>query len=929
MGSGFNSGAYEKIYQHKDWEKTADEYEVKFAANLYHSPYVQQAAKTALTRLSRMLNAYYGAGNKTQNMTNPQVMQDTAAMAQTAGEIAGEPVEITDVLVDALLPEGDSSSGAGQIGRQTRKLAKEHTQEQWDQAVQEDKSNLDAVINGDGNLRERMTMLYNGMFINGGRNKEQIRNSHSLKNMMAYISEENMQNKPELAGVRMDLLSEMKQRTDKKDVFDTYSIARDLRRYSEKKAGIGTAIGRFFRGIGRAFNAALSSKFTRKTKAAEDRHGLGRRHYEALGLDLSQRELNNTLNPETQEIGWKEGTAWYQMKERVNSKGMLQTAGPSGTTLRMLAAYKLMGASYKELLDFRLALIAWMVTSKDHSLYEIMKGSHNAGIAGDEDLTEPATMYMTVDPLPVDVLRQEFAPEHQFPHETVYKIMLNELKDKRAAKAKQRQENALKDSSVRSMNDDRLYLREHLAELGAELTKIRAARSAADAAVKKGDTIEKEMRSVLGAMVKKTMISQEECQKYSSLGKEELINQHVPELFLEKLNQSDRKDIQKLKNQIQKVLEFIPVYQKGVQDLPSLQEQVHIFEEQQRYEQGEVDWRRKELIRKGYESTENNTFALYSKFSTKDEDGNNHVVGTDAMQGNAQDIALNVYTTGAFLTMTRGQKYWGGFGKRALSDSRVDESWQTGFGSYENSSSQEIKDSELEDEIFDNVRISSRMAQDALEERGMIKDKAYEGKTYRGGKLSGALRGSVGSEITISSLMSSSKLIGKASEYYLKSRDKNGAENSVLIEYDMKGKGAVDISGVSKVQSEGEVLIPANTKFKIVKSVQQEKVDQSGISWKELSPEEAEKAAENAGNKGKMLFPFTGNVIKLEEVNGPGQMKREKNGRASDLRKKIHARYEKIWDQRAKEREIAKEMELRSQRGVAQRQKAARRKAAK
>lgn len=86
------------------------------------------------------------------------------------------------------------------------------------------------------------------------------------------------------------------------------------------------------------------------------------------------------------------------------------------------------GCEQKELLDFRLALIAWMVSSHDHSLYEILKGSHNAGVRGTESLDEAAVMYTNIDPLDTGILRDNFAENKQFPHETVYKIQLNELK---------------------------------------------------------------------------------------------------------------------------------------------------------------------------------------------------------------------------------------------------------------------------------------------------------------------------------------------------------------------------------------------------------------------------------------------------------------------------------------------------------------------
>ena len=463
MGASFNGKAYEEIYKHGKWEETAETYEESLAANLYKASYVQEAARTALTRLSKMLNAYYNDQGQARNL-DEQAAQNAQAAQQAAAEVAGVPaaapqpgdvqaenaaplqeagvqeavpqpadsgndrVEITDTLIEALLPRGDSSGGAGQIGSYSN-MYRDADEEVRQAARQIDEKNLNAVINGDGNLRERMTMLYNGMFINGGGNKEQIAGSRSLKNLMAYITEEEKERIPELQGVRTDLLEEMGHRKSKKDVFDTFSLARDLKNASDKRERRGNWLTRFFQGMHRGFVAAISSRFTRKKRSEEERqtYRLGEEYYNRLGLELSGRESINGLKGT--DLQWQEGRAWYEMRKRVNAQGMLQTAGPSGTTLRMLGAYKLMGASLKELLYFRLALIAWMVSSKDHSLYEIMIGSKNAGITGSENLSEPATMYMTVDPVPTEVLRQEVAQGQQFPHEQIYRIMLNELSE--------------------------------------------------------------------------------------------------------------------------------------------------------------------------------------------------------------------------------------------------------------------------------------------------------------------------------------------------------------------------------------------------------------------------------------------------------------------------------------------------------------------
>ena len=142
MGADFNKKAYQKIYRHSAWEQTADKYEEEFAARLYKTPYVQQAAKTALTRLSRMLNAYYKNPDQAPGM-NEEAVENAQALGQVAAEMtgeaapgtnleagttgpqaqeaetgtnlteAGEPeaqqdnVEITDTLLEALLPKGD------------------------------------------------------------------------------------------------------------------------------------------------------------------------------------------------------------------------------------------------------------------------------------------------------------------------------------------------------------------------------------------------------------------------------------------------------------------------------------------------------------------------------------------------------------------------------------------------------------------------------------------------------------------------------------------------------------------------------------------------------------------------------------------------------------------------------------------------------
>lgn len=124
----------------------------------------------------------------------------------------------------------------------------------------------------------------------------------------------------------------------------------------------------------------------------------------------------------------------FLLSEGRRQQGFRLIAGPSGTTMRTMAAYKMLGATPEELLAFRLALIGWMGSSQDHSLYEILYGSHLVGVKGKEDLSEAARMYMTVDPLTVEQLRREAAIDNEFPHERVFNKMLKRIAARRAGK---------------------------------------------------------------------------------------------------------------------------------------------------------------------------------------------------------------------------------------------------------------------------------------------------------------------------------------------------------------------------------------------------------------------------------------------------------------------------------------------------------------
>lgn len=830
MGDSFTKEAYEVIYRHPKWKEEATKYEDHLAAKLFHMSYTKQAVKTAMGKISRILTAYYGDGERVPQGQEQQNIEAAESLTDFAQIFNGEDtdVKINKTVVEALMQGRRDNSGAGQVKKvlagDKKEDGQEYTQEEADEA---NKAMLDEVINGDGNVREQMTLLYNGMFINGGHTKEQIAQGTSFKGVLQGITREKgmMTLSPDLWGINYDLLEGQSRYQDGKDVFDTKSMAMDLMRRDEELRGKGTALSRWWRGIKRIWNATIGNQLKRKKRTdtlVEGEKGLGLSHYERLGIEPSRRERDFSVvrNEKGEEkLQWKEGAAYFKIDKDVTAEGMLQTAGVSGTTLRMLGAYRLMGASQKELLDFRLALIAWMVSSHDHSLYEILKGSHNAGVRGTESLDEAAVMYTNIDPLDTEILRENFAENKQFPHETVYKIQLNELKA-----AREEHERKIGRSVERQ---DRIQQSNELKEQTDIYNEVLRAR-----------------KSSLKSLERK-------------------INKAIIRLLL-KPEQGFKGDKDGTKRRAAE-----EELMRDQETLFYLKEDTELL--QQKYNEINGVRSKTELLPE---------LTLFAKSAVTQ--------GTDAMVLQAQDLALNIYTTGAYMTMNVGSKWGGVFGKMKLKDKRVDEKK---FGSYQASYKAETKDDKLLNQIFDLTRVSARMAQDALEERGgREKEKgsteadymhAANVKTFRGEKSGGGSYQTRGQEYDTRSLTSTSKRIEKALMYFGKSVENAGYDKAVLALYELNGKGAVDITQLSKVANEEEVLVPSGTRFRVEKALVK------NVSVEELRRNPDNPVSDNVSDdlvaeeftlneEGKVNYGGIKhvNVVKLVEVDGPGARRR-------------------------------------------------------
>ncbi len=121
--------------------------------------------------------------------------------------------------------------------------------------------------------------------------------------------------------------------------------------------------------------------------------------------------------------------AYYKIDEtqgwgkEMKEKGLPTVAGNSGTAARLMTLYKWLKPG-PPTFDFRLALMGWMLPSRDHSLMEIMQGCETAGVKGvGEDITNPVRMYRTIEPLTTIELRANAGKDSLFPEERVLKTV--------------------------------------------------------------------------------------------------------------------------------------------------------------------------------------------------------------------------------------------------------------------------------------------------------------------------------------------------------------------------------------------------------------------------------------------------------------------------------------------------------------------------
>lgn len=126
-------------------------------------------------------------------------------------------------------------------------------------------------------------------------------------------------------------------------------------------------------------------------------------------------------------LSWVEGTAYHDLdtasdwyREWHGRRNMPVVAGLSGTAMQTLRAFQWLKVPGTSVMDFRNALLGWMLPGRDHSLFEIVRGFHLADAATPEEehasLTGPEALYAVSTLVPPSL--RASAPRSASPEKT-------------------------------------------------------------------------------------------------------------------------------------------------------------------------------------------------------------------------------------------------------------------------------------------------------------------------------------------------------------------------------------------------------------------------------------------------------------------------------------------------------------------------------
>ncbi|AJQ93240.1 DUF4157 domain-containing protein [Gynuella sunshinyii] len=404
--------SYDLLLRHprysRSWFTVAGAYERRLGAYSARHPRANAALNAAINRMEQVVSARYS-----NELNRPELMKEVFFR--------------------------DEPESSGQVG------------------IELDYKEMLKVLH-QGNLRERMTAFYNAAYYGAGYGNDLRRGFKAILHEIIFDRQDSL---IDSLGLKAKELA--RQNNFYRNFLNIGALRPVVRSLLRAIGSVGFAdmsytFDRDVFALGNLSMQAADSGVAVSQWSRQNRQGnvvepYTPRAMEELGVPLSNTELKYTFQgvdtrrnigdylpfkrqtdirrERTRDLAlpWQSGKSrfeispdsrWY--KKVHDQLRMPVIAGVSGTTTRMLKAYQFLNAQ-PQAVDFRLALMGWMLPTEDHSLYEILRGAQLAGVTGpgeQKSLTDPIAMYMNIAPLTTQELRTQVGHENMFPHEEVY-----------------------------------------------------------------------------------------------------------------------------------------------------------------------------------------------------------------------------------------------------------------------------------------------------------------------------------------------------------------------------------------------------------------------------------------------------------------------------------------------------------------------------
>ncbi len=372
-----------KMFNTQQFKDAQKSFEKNLGVYSYNHPRSYNAVNLANRNMEARLFPYYKQ-KVNKNATRLQFLQDTFVhdeSPQSSGQIGGDMSRYIEFVVNSNMPLDDNNGV--------------HPYEV------------------PGNLREKMTAFYNACLFNA--DKVHGDRCKSIVNYKMYMSERFTYLYNQIKDYYEGLPEGSPMKEKLKNHYETLKSASENDFFSST----------FLFGINKDKTMDFQRDYciTKRRFVVPPSHRLGFQNDLGKGLEPSSREIyyqyNKSICNEYSRICnggdiivIDEPSSENNVQQMLDN-GFTLTGGISCTAARLLMSCMWMGMSNEQLLDFRMALIGWMIPNNDHSLYEILKGARIVGILGRENMDNADTMDRTVSPLDEEILRDKVCDEYE------------------------------------------------------------------------------------------------------------------------------------------------------------------------------------------------------------------------------------------------------------------------------------------------------------------------------------------------------------------------------------------------------------------------------------------------------------------------------------------------------------------------------------